>query len=254
VNLLQLDADEHVQAIIDAREFESKRYLLFATRFGVVKKTLFTEYDKNRTDGLIAINLRGEDELVRVTPTSGDDDVFIISKNGSTIRFSESDVRPMGRSAGGVRGMRLRGQDEVVACDVAAPDDDGELVIVTEGGYGKRTLLQNYPRKGRGTMGVRGIRLTDVRGASVIGARVCRDDDELIMVSSGGTLIRLSVSSIALQGRDASGVRVMSVGAGETVAALAPVVATGDDDDLDESSAPSDGALNGEEVAVPPIS
>jgi DNA gyrase subunit A len=254
VNLLQLDADEHVQAIIDAREFESKRYLLFATRFGVVKKTLFTEYDKNRTDGLIAINLRGEDELVRVTPTSGDDDVFIISKNGSTIRFSESDVRPMGRSAGGVRGMRLRANDEVVACDVAEPDDDGELVIVTEGGYGKRTLLQNYPRKGRGTMGVRGIRLTDVRGASVIGARVCRDDDELIMVSSGGTLIRLSVSGIALQGRDASGVRVMSVGNDETVAALAPVVATSDEEDAEDSSALSDEALDGEEVAVSPIS
>lgn len=251
VNLLQLDADEQVQAIIDAREFESKRYLLFATRFGVVKKTLFTEYDKNRTDGLIAINLRGDDELVRVTPTSGDDDVFIISKNGSTIRFSEADVRPMGRSAGGVRGMRLRAQDEVVACDVAEPDDDGELVIVTEGGYGKRTLLQNYPRKGRGTMGVRGIRLTDVRGASVIGARVCRDDDELIVVSSGGTLIRLSVSDIALQGRDASGVRVMSVGDDETVAALAPVVATGDDEGDEESSA---GALDSEGVAVPPIS
>ncbi|MGY9071747.1 MAG: DNA gyrase subunit A [Acidimicrobiales bacterium] len=236
VNLLQLDSDETVQAIIDTREFASDRYLMFVTRHGVVKKTVFSEYDKTRTDGLIAINLREGDELVRVIRTTGDDDVFIVSKNGNTIRFSENEVRPMGRSAGGVRGMRLREGDEVVACDVAVPDDERELLIVTDGGYGKRSVLSQYPRKGRGTMGVRGIRLTGARGGSVIGARMVTSDEELILVSSGGTLIRIAIGQIAQQGRDASGVRVMSVPEGETVAALAPVPATEDDEFGDETS------------------
>jgi DNA gyrase subunit A len=243
VNLLQLDADETVQAIIDTRTFDLDRYLMFVTRHGVVKKTVFAEYDKTRTDGLIAINLRDGDELVRVLPTNGDDDVFIVSRNGNTIRFSENEVRPMGRSAGGVRGMRLREGDEVVACDVAAEDDERELLIVTDAGYGKRSLLSQYPRKGRGTMGVRGIRLTSARGSAVIGARMVTAVEELILVSSGGTLIRISIGQIAQQGRDASGVRVMNVPDGETVAALAPVPASAIDDDDELES----GAETGEE-------
>jgi len=243
VNLLQLDADEQVEAVIDAREFADDRYLMFVTRNGVVKKTALADYDKTRTDGLIAINLRDGDELVRVFDTSGSDDVFIVSRNGSTIRFAESDVRSMGRSAGGVRGMKLRDGDVVVAADAADENDERFLFVVTDGGYGKRTELSAYPRKGRGTMGVRGIRLMEGRGGGVVGARMVSDDDEVILMSSGGTLIRTGVDEIAQQGRDASGVRVMNVDEGEHVAALAPVPASDDDEVDDEGDAsPSEAA------------
>ena len=230
VNLLQLDSDEFIEAVIDAREFDDQHYLMFVTRNGTVKKTALSEYDKSRTNGLIAINLSEDDELVRVVETTGEDDIFMISKDGQTIRFSESAVRPMGRTAGGVRGMKLRGTDVVVAAVAANHIDSRQLLIVTEGGFGKRTDLVHYPRKGRGTMGVRGIKLTEARGAAVVAARLVDVTDQIILVSSGGVLIRTSVEQVAQQGRDASGVRVMSLGAEESVAALAPVTVEDDED------------------------
>ena len=230
VILLQLDSDEFIEAVIDAREFDDQHYLMFVTRNGTVKKTALSEYDKSRTNGLIAINLSEDDELVRVVETTGEDDIFMISKDGQTIRFSESAVRPMGRTAGGVRGMKLRGTDVVVAAVAANNIDSRQLLIVTEGGFGKRTDLVHYPRKGRGTMGVRGIKLTEARGAAVVAARLVDVTDQIILVSSGGVLIRTSVEQVAQQGRDASGVRVMSLGAEESVAALAPVTVEDDED------------------------
>jgi DNA gyrase subunit A len=229
VNLLQLEPDEVVEALIDTQEFVADEFLLFVTRKGVVKKTAFTEYDKNRTNGLIAINLREGDELVRVIQVRESDDVVLVSSAGQAIRFAGDQVRPMGRSAAGVRGMKLRPDDVVVAAASTSEDDQRHLLTVTEGGYGKRTPIDAYPRKGRGTMGVKGIKLTEARGASVIGARMVDLDDEVIMVSSGGVLIRTAVSEIAEQRRDATGVKVMNVGEEETVAALSPVTL-----DLDE--------------------
>ena len=229
VNLLQLEPDEVVEAVIDTQEFAADQFLLFVTRKGVVKKTAFSEYDKNRTNGLIAINLRDQDELVRVIQVRGDDDVVLVSSAGQAIRFAGDQVRPMGRSAAGVRGMKLRTGDVVVAAAATSENDQRYLLTVTEGGYGKRTPIEAYPRKGRGTMGVKGIKLTEARGAAVIGARMVELDDEVIMVSSGGVLIRTAVSEIAEQRRDATGVKVMNVGADETVAALSPVTL-----DLDE--------------------
>ena len=229
VNLLQLEPDEVVEALIDTQEFVADEFLLFVTRKGVVKKTAFTEYDKNRTNGLIAINLREGDELVRVIQVSESDDVVLVSSGGQAIRFAGDQVRPMGRSAAGVKGMKLRSDDVVVAAAATSQDDQRHLLTVTEGGYGKRTPIDAYPRKGRGTMGVKGIKLTEARGASVIGARMVDLDDEVIMVSSGGVLIRTAVSEIAEQRRDATGVKVMNVGEEETVAALSPVTL-----DLDE--------------------
>ncbi len=229
VNLLQLEPDEVVEAVIDTQEFVADEFLLFVTRKGVVKKTTFTEYDKNRTNGLIAINLRDGDELVRVIQVRENDDVVLVSSAGQAIRFAGNQVRPMGRSAAGVRGMKLRADDVVVAAAATAENDQRYLLTVTEGGYGKRTPIEAYPRKGRGTMGVKGIKLTEARGAAVIGARMVEMDDEVIMVSSGGVLIRTAVSEIAEQRRDATGVKVMNVGEEETVAALSPVTL-----DLDE--------------------
>ena len=234
VNLFQLEPDEVVEAVIDTREFVADEFLMFVTRQGVVKKTAFTEYDKNRTNGLIAINLRESDELVRVIQVRETDDIVLVSSSGQAIRFAGNQVRPMGRSAAGVRGMKLRDEDVVVAAAASSENDQRFLLTITKGGYGKRTPIEAYPRKGRGTMGVKGIKLTEARGAAVVGARMVDSEDEVIIVSSGGVLIRTSVSEIAEQRRDATGVRIMNVGDDETVAALSPV--TPDFDEIPEVS------------------
>ena len=221
VNLVSLEPGERIQAIVETREFDPDRYLLFATKSGQVKKTPFSEYDKSRREGFIAINLHDDDELVSVLPTSGADDVFMVTRNGMTIRFGEDDVRAMGRSAAGVRGMRLRPGDEVVSCDVGRSDAD--LLIVTDAGYGKRTKLDHFSPQGRGGQGVRGIRLTQRRGY-VVAALMASLDDELLVVSSAGVVIRTAVREIAAQGRDATGVRVMNLDADHHVAAVAPLV------------------------------
>jgi DNA gyrase subunit A len=220
VNLLPLAPDERIQAIVATRDFDSGGYLLFATKLGQVKKTSFDEYDKSRREGFIAIALREGDELVRVVATSGEDEVVLVSHNGSGIRFSEEDVRPMGRDAAGVRGMRLRPGDEVVSCGVVRPDAD--LLIVTDAGYGKRTKMDHFGRQGRGGQGVRAIKLTAVRGR-VVAAFMASLDDEILLVSSGGVVIRTSVREINAQGRDATGVRLMSLDEGHSVAAVAAV-------------------------------
>ena len=227
VNLLALQPDEKIQAIIDTRDYETSRFLFFATRNGQVKKTKFTEYDSSRRDGLIAINLKDGDELVRVIQTSGDADIFLVARSGQTVRFSEDLVRPMGRSAAGVRGLKLREGDAVVSCAVSEPDAD--LLCITEGGYGKRTKIDKYPRKGRGTMGVKGFKMTPQKGPVLTG-RMVKIDDEVILVSSKGTLIRTAVKQISSQGRDASGVRVMSLEPDETVVAVAPVFSETEDE------------------------
>jgi DNA gyrase subunit A len=226
VNLLPLAADERIEAIIDTREIGGERCLFFATRLGMVKKTEFSEYESSRRDGLIALNLRDGDELVRVIVTNGHDDIFMVSRKGMTIRFSEDEVRPMGRAAAGVRGMRLRAGDEVVSCDLAR--DDVSILLVTESGYGKRTQLDRFNRQGRGGQGVMGIRLTNRKG-QVVAAFMVGLDDEIVAVTSGGTTIRMPVREISSQGRDATGVRVMNVDEDQVVASVAPILASGDE-------------------------
>jgi DNA gyrase subunit A len=227
VNLLPLQPGETIQAIIDTRDFAGERYLFFATRQGTVKKTAFDAYDSSRRDGLIAINLRGGDQLVRVIETGGGDDIFMVTRRGMTIRFNEDEVRPMGRSAAGVRGMRVRTGDEVVSVDVAR--DDTAILMVTEAGYGKRTQLEHYNAQGRGGQGVIGIKLTGKKG-HVVAAFMVGIDDEIVAVSSGGVTIRMPVREISSQGRGATGVRVMNLDDGQTVASVAPIVAADDDD------------------------
>jgi DNA gyrase subunit A len=222
VNLLPLQAGETILAIIDTREFPGERYLFFATKQGQVKKTKFDEYDSSRRDGLIALKLRPKDELVRVIETNGTDDVFIVTRGGQTIRFSEKLVRPMGRSAAGVRGMKMRGSDEVVSVDVAR--DEASILLVTESGYGKRTQINHFARKGRGGMGMIGIKLTGKKGR-VVAAFMVGLEDEIVVVASGGTTIRMPVREISSQGRAATGVRVMTLEAGQVVASVAPIIA-----------------------------
>ena len=223
VNLLPLQADEYIQAIIDTREFAAERYLMFATRKGTVKKTAFDAYDSTRRDGLIAINLNEGDELVRVIETSGTDDILMVARSGMTIRFNESDVRAMGRSAAGVRGMKLKSADDaVVSCDVAR--DDTAILIMTESGYGKRTQLDKFNTQGRGGQGVRGIKLTGKKG-QVVAAFMVGIHDEIVAVASSGVTIRMAVREISSQGRDATGVRVMNLDDGSTVASVASILA-----------------------------
>ena len=221
VNLLPLQVGETIQAIIDTRDFASERYLFFATKKGTVKKTAFNEYDSSRRDGLIAINLRDDDELVRVIETSGSDDIFMVGRSGMTIRYSESEVRPMGRSAGGVRGMKMKPGDELVSVDVAR--DDTAILMITESGYGKRTQLERFNRQGRGGQGVIGIKLTGRKGR-VVAAFMVGLEDDIVAVSSGGVTIRMNVRDISSQGRGATGVRVMSLDDGQTVASVAPIL------------------------------
>ena len=228
VNLLPLQPGETIEAIIDTRDYETNRFLFFATKNGQVKKTKFTEYDSSLRAGIIAINLKDGDELVRVIPTNGGDEIFMVSKAGMTIRFAEDEVRSMGRAAAGVRGMKMKADDEVVSCDVAR--DDVAILIVTDGGYGKRTQLDKFNAQGRGGQGVRGIRINAKKG-SVVAAFMVGIDDDIFVINSGGTVIRMAVREISSQGRDATGVRVMNLTGDEVVASVAPVL--GGDDSSD---------------------
>ncbi len=237
VNLVALQPDEHIQAIIDTRTYEDGAYLFFATQNGIVKKTRMSEYDSSLRAGLIAINLNDGDELVRVIQTSGDDDVFMVSRQGMTIRFSEADVRAMGRATAGVRGMKLKSADDaVVSCDVAR--DEGVLLFVSSSGHGKRTPIAAFNRQGRGGQGVRGMKVTEARGV-VVAAFIVAPGDEILVFSSAGNLVRMGVDEISEQGRDATGVRVARVGEGDSVVAVArvlegePRVLEGETDGLD---------------------
>jgi DNA gyrase subunit A len=228
VNLLPFRQGEAVRAVIQTRGFEEARYLLFATKNGVVKKTELKAYNTPlKSDGIIAIKMREEDELVGVRHSSGDDDVLMVSRLGQAIRFAEKDVRAMGRDASGVQGMRLRGDDEVISVAIAA--DDADLLVVTENGYGKRTRVSEYPRKGRGGMGVKTVQLTAARG-HLAGARVVRDGYQVMLISTGGTVIKMPVEDVKRLGRSTQGVIVMRLRDGEQVSSLAPVVESGEDE------------------------
>ncbi len=229
VNLIALGPEERVQAVIDTRTYEDGSYLFFATQQGQVKKTKMSEYDSSLRTGLIAINLKDDDELVRVIQTSGDDDIFMVSRNGMTIRFSESDVRPMGRAAAGVRGMKLKNADDaVVSCDVAK--DDSVMLFVSASGHGKRTRLDRFNRQGRGGQGVRGMKVTASR-VGVVAAFTVAPDDEILVFSSAGNIMRTGAKDISSQGRDATGVKVAALGKGESVVAVAPVLEGGEGED-----------------------
>jgi DNA gyrase subunit A len=226
VNLLNLQPNESIQAIVTTEDFPEDKFLVFATAQGTVKKTAFSEYDKSRREGWIAINLREGDEVVRVVATSGDDDLMVLTYRGTAIRFNESEVREMGRDATGVRGIRLKGDDRAISLDVVRPDAD--LFVVTDTGFGKRVKTERFTRQGRGGQGVRAIKLTAARGF-VVAAFMVHLDDEVLLASTGGVLIRTPVREVSSQGRDATGVRVMNLDEGHAVAAVAVVPSEGDD-------------------------
>jgi DNA gyrase subunit A len=225
VNLLPFRQGEQVRTVIQTREFKEAEYLVFATKNGVVKKTRLEAYNTPlRADGIIAIKMREGDELVGVRHSSGDDDVLMVSRAGQAIRFHESDVRSMGRDASGVQGMRLRAADEVISINIA--HNDADLLVVTENGYGKRTRIDEYPIKGRGGLGVKTVQLTEAKG-KLAGARVVRDGYQVMLISTGGTVIKMAVDDIRRMGRATQGVIVMRLRGDERVSTLAPVVEAG---------------------------
>jgi DNA gyrase subunit A len=239
VNLLPFRQDEQVRAVIATRNFEEARYLLFATKRGVVKKSEFKEYNTPlKADGIIAIGMRDDDELVGVRLSTGGDDVLMVSRGGQAIRFREQDVRSMGRPASGVQGMRLRGDDEVIEVDIAR--DDADLLVVTKNGWGKRTRVSDYPVKGRGGLGVQTAKLVEGKG-KLAGAHVVREGMQVMLISDGGTVIKIPVDGIKRSGRATQGVIVMRLREGEQVSSLA-LVAAGDDETSDNGT---------DEVAVP---
>ena len=228
VNLLPFRQDELVRAVIATRDYKESKYLVFATKKGVIKKTAFLEYNTPlKADGIIALKMREGDELIGVRLSDGNDDILMVSRLGQAVRFHESDVRPMGRPASGVAGMKLRAADEVIEVDIAA--DDADLLVVTANGWGKRTRVSEYPVKGRGTMGVKTAQLVEGKG-HLAGARIVREGYQVMLVSDAGTVIRMAVDGIKRSGRATQGVIVTRLREGEHVATLAPVVGSDDDD------------------------
>ena len=220
-NLLSLQDGERVQAVIDTRDYETNRYLFFATAKGRVKRTKLTAYDSSRKAGLIAIHLRDGDELVAVVPTDGVYDILLSSRLGQTLRFSQEQVRETGRVASGVIGLKFKHEgDSVVSCAVARPG--AALLHVTTLGFGKRTPVERLNRKNRAGLGVRGIRLEEDKG-EVLGTLVVDPDDEILAVTRNGVVIRIPVSGVSVQGTSAIGVKVMSPDAGDEVVAIALV-------------------------------
>jgi DNA gyrase subunit A len=222
-------------AVIPTRDFKEDKFLVFATAKGQIKKTEFLEYNtKIKADGIIAIKVRDDDELVQVRLTSGEDDILMVSKSGNASRFNESQVRAMGRGTGGVRGMNVSkklpdgSENRVLAMDIAR--DDSQLFVVTENGYGKRTEVPEYPIKGRGTQGVLTIRMTEKKGG-LAGALIVREHQDLLFISQNGMVQRTNAGGISLMGRATQGVRVMNMKEDDCVSAVALVV---------ESSSPAD--------------
>jgi DNA gyrase subunit A len=223
-NLLPFRHGEQVRAVIQTRDFEESKFLVFATKNGIVKKTELAAYNTPlKADGIIAIKMREDDELVSVQHSTDGDDILMVSRMGQAIRFSERQARPMGRDTGGVRGMSLRKGDEVISADVIGVNE-GDLLVVTENGYGKRTKLADYPHKGRGGLGVKTAQLVEGKGR-LVGARVVREGYQVMLISTGGTVIRMAVDDIKRSGRSTQGVIVMRFRTDdERVSALAPVV------------------------------
>src|SRR5947209_3560820 len=247
VNVLPLRENERVQSVLSTRDFSEGKYLVFATRKGMVKKTEFAAYNTPiKADGIIAINIRDDDELIAVRRTSGQDDIIMVSRSGQASRFNESKVRSMGRDTSGVRGMNVSQKgNAVLAMDVAREEE--ELLVVTENGYGKRTSISDYPVKGRGTMGVKTIQLTENKGR-LAGALVVREHQELVFISQNGMVQRTSVRGINRYGRASQGVRLMNLRDDDQVSAVALVVESEAQtaapviDDADDAAPGIDGA------------
>ena len=235
VNLVPFSEGEHATAVITCRDFPADEYLMFATAAGTVKKTAMSAYDRTRRDGLIAINLREGDELVNVRRVREDEKVILVSTDGKAIMFPESDVRPMGRDTSGVRGITLKGDAKMLGMEIT--NGTGDLFVITEKGYGKRTPVSEYPEHKRGGQGVFTITMTDKKG-QLAACRVVDPSHELMIVSTTGVVIRVRVEDISELGRSTQGVKVMDVDEKDSVCALARMEVSEDADEPDAGETP----------------
>ena len=229
VNLLPLEADERINAILPVRDFTDDHYIFMATAMGTVKKTVLSSFSRQRANGIIGIDLRDNDYLIDVAVTDGSQDIMLFSNAGKVIRFKEGDVRAMGRTACGVRGIKLQSGQRVISLIIAS---DSPVLTATENGYGKRTSADDYPVYGRGGQGVIAIQVTE-RNGEVVGAVPADDTDEVMLISGGGTLVRTRVNEISIMGRNTQGVRLISLVNGENLVGIERIVEDKDDDDAE---------------------
>ena len=227
VNLLPLEKDERINAVVPIREYDEGHFVFMATSGGTVKKTPLKQFSRPRTNGIIAVDLRGDDKLVDVAITDGKAEILLVASHGKAIRFAESDVRPMGRGAAGVRGIKLPDGHEVIALTIM---HDGLILTATENGYGKRTPVDDFPVQGRGGQGVIAIQTTDRNGRTV-GAIQVEQEDEIMLISSNGTLVRTGVEDISIMGRNTQGVRLIRVERGQRLVGLARIESIEDEDE-----------------------
>ncbi len=227
VNLLPLEAGERIYTIVPVREFDAESFVFMATSGGTVKKTPLSQFSRPRSSGIIAIDLRNGDKLVDAKITDGNAEILLVTSSGKGIRFQESDVRPMGRGAAGVRGIKLPEGHEVIAVSIV---QDGLVLTATENGYGKRTSIEDFPVQGRGGQGVIAIQTT-ARNGRTVGAVLVAEDDEIMLISSNGTLIRTPVDDISIQGRNTQGVRLIRVEEGQRLVGVARIEPLGDEEE-----------------------
>ncbi|MDH4031193.1 MAG: DNA gyrase subunit A [Chromatiales bacterium] len=216
VNLLPLEPEERITAVLPIREYEEDKYIFMATTSGTVKETSLASFSRPRASGIIAIDLRGDDELVDVAVTEGDRTIMLFASSGKAIRFRESNVRPMGRTAAGVRGIRLEPEQKVISLIIVG---DGDILTATENGYGKRTAVSEFPVKGRGGKGVIAIQTTE-RNGKVVGALQVEESDEVVLISGAGTLVRTPVGEISMVGRNTQGVTLIRLDKGDSLVGM----------------------------------
>ncbi len=233
VNLLPLEEGERINAILPIREYEEDKFIFMATANGTVKKTSLKDFSRPRSNGIIAIELRENDQLVGVDITNGESDVLLFTSAGKSVRFNESTVRQMGRTACGVRGIKMKDDQRVISLIIA---DEGHVLTATEKGYGKRTEMDDFPVHGRGGQGVIAIQTT-ARNGDVVAATLVGPDDEIMLITSGGTLVRTKVEEISVVGRNTQGVRLISLNAGESLSGLERIEDVQDSEGVDDGEA-----------------
>ncbi len=235
VNLLPLEEGERINAVLPVREFDEDHFIFMATSQGTVKKTPLSHFSRPRASGIIAVELRDNDQLVGVSITGGDDHVMLFSDAGKAIRFSEQDVRPMGRTACGVRGIRLQAGQRVISLVTVEAEGEGFILCATEKGYGKRTPVADYPCHGRGGQGVISIQ-TPARNGRVVGSVLVDEDDDVMLISSNGTLVRTRVDGISVMGRNTQGVRLINVGDEDKLVGIEKIETLAQEDEADAGS------------------
>lgn len=237
INLIPIEPSERIQAVLTVKDNNKDGYLFMGTKHGIVKKTPLEDFKNLRKSGLIAISLREGDELLKVKITRGDANLIMVTENGYAVKFNESDVRPMGRSASGVKAITLKDNDKAVCLDIAVEDE--ELLVISENGYGKRTPINQYKVQNRGGVGLITYKISDKTG-KLVGATMCKDSDELMLINSSGIAIRINVNDISITNRAAMGVRLMRTSEEQTVVAISKIIGSIDEDEeiktLDEST------------------